>query len=208
MGKSDSVSGMTFSEFGRRIKSNSSQGTDHGAAAPVLFFGSMLNTSSQVKKTMYPVTGMIGKSPNLPLNAGVSDQVEMQFDYRQLYTTVMQDWLCMSEAEATQVLGANFVKLPIFNATLSSSEDFDDNSIILFPNPSKDGMVTLRFPDIIKDYVSVSLLSINGQLIKSEVFKLNQRELKLDYSGHLQESMYIISIDWNGNRFYKKVLFN
>ena len=208
MGKSDSVSGMTFSEFGRRIKSNSSQGTDHGAAAPVLFFGSMLNTSSQVKKTMYPITGMIGKSPNLPLNAGVSDQVEMQFDYRQLYTTVMQDWLCMSEAEATQVLGTNFVKLPIFNATLSSSEDFDDNSIILFPNPSKDGMVTLRFPDIVKDYVSVSLLSINGQLIKSEVFKLNQRELKLDYSGHLQESMYIISIDWNGNRFYKKVFFN
>jgi hypothetical protein len=30
------VMGMTFSEFGRRIKSNASGGTDHGAAAPVL----------------------------------------------------------------------------------------------------------------------------------------------------------------------------
>lgn len=30
----DRVLGMTFSEFGRRIKSNSSMGTDHGAAAP------------------------------------------------------------------------------------------------------------------------------------------------------------------------------
>jgi hypothetical protein len=168
----------------------------------------MLNTSSQVKKSIYPVSGMIGKSPNLPTNATVSDQVEMQFDYRQLYTTVMQDWLCMTEAEATQVLGTNFVKLPIFNSTLSSSVDFDNDSIILFPNPSKDSIVYLRFPDIVKDYVSVSLLSINGQLIKTEIFNLNQRELKLDYSGLVQDAIYIISIDWNGNRFYKKAVFN
>jgi uncharacterized protein (DUF1501 family) len=34
-GKSNLVTGMTFSEFGRRIKSNGSLGTDHGAGAPV-----------------------------------------------------------------------------------------------------------------------------------------------------------------------------
>jgi uncharacterized protein (DUF1501 family) len=45
MGKDDKVAGMTFSEFGRRIKSNASFGTDHGSAAPVMFFGSVLNTS-------------------------------------------------------------------------------------------------------------------------------------------------------------------
>jgi uncharacterized protein (DUF1501 family) len=208
MGKSESVSGMTFSEFGRRIKSNASLGTDHGAAAPVLFFGSMLNTSSQVKKSIYPVSGMIGKSPNLPTNATVSNQIEMQFDYRQLYTTVMQDWLCMTETEATQVLGKNFVKLPIFNTTILSSADFDNDSILLFPNPSKDNCVYLRFPDIVNDFVSITLLSINGQLIKSEVFKLNQKELKLDYTGFVQDNIYIISIDWNGNQFYKKVIFN
>ena len=56
----------------------------------------------------------------------VSDQVPMQFDYRQLYASVMQDWLCMTEAEVTQVLGTNFVKLPIFNNVLLSSIDFDN----------------------------------------------------------------------------------
>ena len=70
MGKADKVAGMTFSEFGRRIKSNASLGTDHGSAAPVMFFGSALNTSpTQVAATQYPVPGMIGASPNLPLNA-------------------------------------------------------------------------------------------------------------------------------------------
>jgi len=39
----DRVVAMTFSEFGRRIKSNESSGTDHGEAAPMFFFGSKVN---------------------------------------------------------------------------------------------------------------------------------------------------------------------
>ncbi len=116
MGKADKVSGMTYSEFGRRIKSNASIGTDHGAAAPVMFFGAALNTNpATVAGTSYPVPGMIGSSPNLPLNTSVNDQVPMQFDFRQLYATVMQDWLCLSAAQTDAVLGSAFSRLPIFN---------------------------------------------------------------------------------------------
>lgn len=120
MGKQDIVTGMTFSEFGRRIKSNGSYGTDHGSSAPIMFFGAALNTNpAAVTGTSYPVPGMIGSSPNLPTSASVSDQVPMQFDFRQIYSTVMQDWLCMSQAEATAVLGSNFSRLPVFkNSTL------------------------------------------------------------------------------------------
>ena len=46
--------GMTFSEFGRRIKSNASGGTDHGAAAPVFYFGHGIKP------------GIIGTNPMLP----------------------------------------------------------------------------------------------------------------------------------------------
>lgn len=116
MGKDDKVTGMTYSEFGRRIKSNDSIGTDHGAAAPVMFFGAALNTSlSTVGGSQYPVPGMIGSSPNLPLNAMVNDQVPMQFDFRQLYATVMRDWFCLSEDKTNDILGSAFNRLPIFN---------------------------------------------------------------------------------------------
>ena len=37
-GQDQDVLAMTFSEFGRRAFENGSQGTDHGAAAPILFF--------------------------------------------------------------------------------------------------------------------------------------------------------------------------
>jgi uncharacterized protein (DUF1501 family) len=104
MGKSNLVTGMTFSEFGRRIKSNGSLGTDHGAGAPVIFFGAALNTGSSAITAQNPVSGMIGSSPNIPLNASVSDQIAMQFDFRQIYSSIMQDWLCMSEAQTAEVL--------------------------------------------------------------------------------------------------------
>jgi len=81
MGKSNLVTGMTFSEFGRRIISNGSLGTDHGSGAPVIFFGAALNTGPSSITAQNPVSGMIGSSPNLPLNATVSDQVAMQFDF-------------------------------------------------------------------------------------------------------------------------------
>lgn len=117
MGKADKVTGMTYSEFGRRIKSNASIGTDHGAAAPVLFFGAALNTSpSDVIGTANPIPGMIGTSPNLPLNATVNDQVPMQYDFRQLYASVMKDWFCLTDAQTQTVLGSAFSKLPIFKS--------------------------------------------------------------------------------------------
>lgn len=102
MGKAPNVTGMTFSEFGRRIINNASMGTDHGVAAPVLFFGAALNA------------GMIGLSPDIPVAPNVNSQVPMQYDFRRLYSTIMQDWMCMTQAEAQNVLGSNFVKLPIF----------------------------------------------------------------------------------------------
>ncbi len=115
MGKADKVTGMTYSEFGRRIKSNASFGTDHGVGAPVMFFGASLNTSAtDVAGTANPIPGMIGTSPNLPANATVNDQVPMQYDFRQLYASVMKDWLCLSDAETTSVLGSAFSTIPIF----------------------------------------------------------------------------------------------
>lgn len=102
MGKAQNVTGMTFSEFGRRIINNASMGTDHGVGAPVMFFGAALNP------------GMIGTSPNIPVAPTVNSQVPMQYDFRQLYSTVMQDWLCLSATETQTVLGSSFTRLPIF----------------------------------------------------------------------------------------------
>lgn len=96
------VASMTFTEFGRRIKSNDSGGTDHGVANPMFFFGPGVN----------PV--MIGNNPVLPNNATVDDQVAMQYDFRAVYYSVLQQWFEMTDAQLQQVLFQPYTPIPIF----------------------------------------------------------------------------------------------
>lgn len=79
----DKVLSMTFSEFGRRIFENGSNGTDHGKAAPTLFFGSGLNGSA-----------FVGEHPSLD-NPNGRGNLEYTMDFRDLYATVMAEWLCV-----------------------------------------------------------------------------------------------------------------
>ncbi len=103
----DDVVGLTFSEFGRRIKSNASNGTDHGAAAPMIVFGTAVNNA------------IIGTNPVLPANATVNDQVPMQYDFRQVYATIITDWFGISQANADTILNGNsYSWLPIFNSNV------------------------------------------------------------------------------------------
>lgn len=101
LGVGDRVVGMTFSEFGRRIKSNASGGTDHGAAAPVFIFGN----------TIKP--GIIGKNPDIPAQATVKDNVEMQHDFRSLYASLLQNWFMTGQQETRTVLYKDFQTLPM-----------------------------------------------------------------------------------------------
>jgi uncharacterized protein (DUF1501 family) len=121
----DRVTGMTFTEFGRRIKSNASVGTDHGTSIPMFFFGSKLNPA------------LTGTSPVLPANAGVNDQIPMQFDFRSVYYTVLKDWFELTDADLSAALYQPYDTLPIFNeksipvTVLSFTGDWKSNQVTL-----------------------------------------------------------------------------
>lgn len=93
-GLGDRVVTMTFSEFGRRVKENGSQGTDHGAAGPMFVVGKSVRG------------GLYGNHPRLDdLDDG---DLKYGIDFRSVYSTVLEDWL---GASASDVLGGNFEKL-------------------------------------------------------------------------------------------------
>ncbi|MFA5834137.1 MAG: DUF1501 domain-containing protein [Bacteroidota bacterium] len=106
----DRVIGMTFSEFGRRIISNASGGTDHGAAAPLIVFG----------KNIIP--GIIGTNPSIPATVTVSNNIPMQYDFRSVYASILRDWFGVPQAELEAVLMKNFQSLPIITAPTSVSQ--------------------------------------------------------------------------------------
>jgi uncharacterized protein (DUF1501 family) len=103
LGIEERVVGMTFSEFGRRIKSNSSVGTDHGAAAPVFLFGKNV------------VSAVLGNNPTIPTNVTVNDNIPMQYDFRSVYASLLENWLCVKNADLQQIMLKNFQNLNIVN---------------------------------------------------------------------------------------------
>jgi uncharacterized protein (DUF1501 family) len=101
MGLANNVMGCTFSEFGRCAKENGSFGTDHGTLSPMIVFG----------KDAKP--GVFGTNPDLN-NLTNDNQIKvMQFDYRQVFATLLQDWLGANPyvMEQTMFEGYNKMKL-------------------------------------------------------------------------------------------------
>jgi uncharacterized protein (DUF1501 family) len=88
----DDVMIMTFSEFGRRVAENASQGTDHGTA------NNLFIISKHLKKK-----GFINGTPDLSkLDEG--DLIH-QVDFRSVYATVLNQWL---EAPSKKILQGSF----------------------------------------------------------------------------------------------------
>jgi uncharacterized protein (DUF1501 family) len=91
-GKADSVVVMTWSEFGRRVEENGSQGTDHGTAAPMFVLGN-------------PITkGIYGEPPSLT-SLDSAGNLKYTIDFRSVYATVLDRWL---GASSKDVLGGSF----------------------------------------------------------------------------------------------------
>ncbi|WP_026897618.1 DUF1501 domain-containing protein [Daejeonella oryzae] len=79
-GKLDDTLVLTFSEFGRRVEQNASNGTDHGTANNVFLFGGKL------KKP-----GILNEAPDLQ-NLDNGD-LKYQVDFRNLYAEILDKWL-------------------------------------------------------------------------------------------------------------------
>lgn len=157
------VLGMTFSEFGRRIISNASTGTDHGTSAPLFMFG------SKVKP------GMVGSNPIIPANARAQDNLAMQTDFRSLYSTILQDWFCLDKNTSDNVLLHSFDKLDIlYGACSTASAQRQQNKqtgeayVINYPNPFTAGTTLKYYSD--GGTISLGIFDTQGRLIQQIVY--------------------------------------
>ncbi|MFN0012724.1 MAG: DUF1501 domain-containing protein [Phycisphaerales bacterium] len=95
-GNAGRVLTMQFSEFGRRVSQNASQGTDHGTAAPMFLFGPMVTP------------GVLTPHPSLSdLDAG---DLKYTVDFREVYAGVLESWL---KADSKKILEGSYRAAPI-----------------------------------------------------------------------------------------------
>ncbi|MBX2889282.1 MAG: DUF1501 domain-containing protein [Ferruginibacter sp.] len=91
-GRFNDVLIMTFSEFGRRVNQNASNGTDHGTANSMFFISGALKQK-----------GLLNPLPDLEnLDSG---DLRYTIDFKSVYATVLRNWL---GADDRKVLGEQF----------------------------------------------------------------------------------------------------
>jgi uncharacterized protein (DUF1501 family) len=155
LGLGKRVIGMTFSEFGRRIKSNGSSGTDHGAAQPVFLFG------EPVKQ------GVLGNPPDLPSSLTTESSLPMQYDFRSVYATVLRDWFCVDPADVSNMLYKNYQYLPLVEGSACTIEQppttLGDKLIRNDPNPFTNS-TTITFKTD-GGYTLVQVFDVSGKLV-------------------------------------------
>ena len=88
---------MIWTEFGRRVADNASIGTDHGEANNIYCIGGRV------------VGGVYGADPKL--NDLQNGNLKRNYDFRDVYSTIIQNWFGNSASDAQQILNGSFANL-------------------------------------------------------------------------------------------------
>ncbi|MBK6816103.1 MAG: DUF1501 domain-containing protein [Saprospiraceae bacterium] len=162
LGLQDRVIGMTISEFGRRIISNASRGTDHGAAAPLMLFGHAIDGGN-----------LLGQNPTIPKEAKDYDNIPMQYDFRSVYGSILEEWFCVNQADVQSALTKTYQKLPIIKSsfgclttpTHEETVKAGTNILSVSPNPFVNKISIKLLSD--GTYSMVSIFNPGGQIIEN-----------------------------------------
>lgn len=168
--KADKVTLMTFSEFGRRVNQNGTTGTDHGTAAPMFVIGNTVRG------------GLLGENPNL-VNLDSNGDLKPNFDYRQVYSTILSDHLGLSTTSTAGIFKKSFDRLPIFlNSPLIAEAGVKVTLLDPAPNPASE-QVRIQFAAFEAMRVELALFDMQGQKVGSI------------YAGEVQSGTYSYPID-------------
>lgn len=203
-GLEDRVLTVTTSEFGRRVYSNGSYGTDHGTGGPMFIFGKGAHG------------GVVGKIPDL-----TKANVEMQYDYRVIYANIMKDWLLVPDDRLNVIFpgimtaqgtsdGVTFEALPVASSVITGVSHFVDSRYALddcYPNPAKE-KVTVKFRLNHSQYVSIRMYDPSGKQVATIVdgqFEPGVHEVDTDVST-LRAGLYKIDMKTGLFRDFKTLV--
>lgn len=192
------VVGMSISEFGRRPNENGSGGTDHGTAAPLFIFGDLVNE------------GIYGNNPDL--TNLTNNNLNFQYDFRQIYASVLKQLFAASDQELLNVLLSPFNTLPLVipQQAMPNKEKSKDYSLSQnFPNPFNPS-TQISFTLKKESYVSLKVYDTSGRVVQSllDGYKnAGQYSVTFDVSGrtNLSSGIYFYKLKTNTFEDTKKM---
>lgn len=167
------VVGMTFSEFGRRIRSNGANGTDHGSAAPLFVFGSCVNPQ------------ILGDNPVIPQSVGEQDGVAMQFDFRSVYGSILKQWFELPVEDVQELLYEDFSEIPVIEGCATTSTG-DPGAPALAPLAAQ--------PNPFRGSTRITFSS-RGERLRLSVFNAAGYELRVLVDRWIEQGSYEVTLD-------------
>ncbi len=201
-GRDRDVLTMTFSEFGRRVRENGSNGTDHGTAAPMMLFGPALNGS-----------GFIGEHPSLTdLTRG--GNLKHTQDYIDVYGTVMEQWLCIDPSIINQSIPRPYTALDLgftCSSTVTNHDYIVRENFEHIPIYDQE-RVSIRINNNFQDNYKITLYNILGQhagVLFDDILEQGQHDISIsDQLPHLSAGVYIYNINKSNKNYSKKIIIS
>jgi uncharacterized protein (DUF1501 family) len=153
------VTGMTISEFGRRVYDNGSRGSDHGAASVMFVFGH----NDGIKG------GHLGNPTDLSNGVRGGNLVSrVEEDFRNIYTDFLKFRLGADNNDVYDVFKDNFVtEFGVLTQYMSSVEENiianPGNELGVYPNPTT-GPINIQFELKQTSSISLKAFSLNGEI--------------------------------------------
>jgi len=186
----DKVVSATFTEFGRKPIENGNYGSDHGNLGPMFVIGSGVNG------------GITGTNLDLSNITNHFDETKMQHDYRQVFTTILADFLGANDAvigatefsdfdgdQKLDLIGSEYIALGTDKVELSSKK------LSIYPNPVEDKFV-LRFESKLMFRGYIVLYDMLGQVVLNspQDFTYGVNILQAIDIGNFAQGHYVIAI--------------
>jgi hypothetical protein len=163
-GLEQKVLGMTFSEFGRTIYENGSQGTDHGWGTHSLLFGGGIGK------------GFTGAYQDLS-NPDPYTDPEFSVDFRSIYATVLQDWLGAPADLVNFVMGQNNPRIEGLVPPVAPLTGDNGKCALLGhnPHPTQGGTVQIKYALMQPGPVRLQLLDQAGHVLRTLLSEYRDR---------------------------------
>ncbi len=155
-GLDQKVLGMTFSEFGRTIFENDSNGTDHGWGTHSLLFGGGIGN------------GTVGTYQDLS-NPDPYTDPNFSVDFRSIYATVLQDWLGNSSDVVNFVMGQQNPLLTGLVPAIAAATGDNGKCALLGhnPHPNIPGVLEIKYAMLQNGPIRLQLLDTAGHVIRT-----------------------------------------
>lgn len=205
LGISNKVLTVSFSEFGRQVKENASLGTDHGDLAPFFVIGNNISG------------GIMGSHPVFTnATSFYYNQTERKFDYRQIFASLLQDWLgadtglinaselqnFVTPTTKVNIVAPNKTASVVCANALNVTEVNTKNKILLYPNPA-DSFITVDFGTLNANNSHIQIFDISGRKLIELQNNSSVQRIPLD---NFKNGIYIMTITGENISFNSKFI--